>query len=339
MKSYTCESYTYNADILKSSDVSRAETLATACYTHTAITNHTRHNKNLMCLLLDKKLIFHFSSYWCSGASTNDSKDLGNFKPKLTLGFSLGIAPQQKGIELNRETRRLMENNSRPHSDDDAQDNASFTDGFRPEPIILTLGKTQIRARSISDKELTLKLLQPGTSLSLQHIARKTHKKSLSGQPEGLKDQLILHVVYVEKTDSLWAKAGTKGVMVSWSSKECTAISTTTLNTLSMSGCCAQILVALTAPKDYGLNFNKIHSSLSIENGSLFEGESEFEKLKIYLITLVSIRSDWEDLPWLFRNVENLVSVLGGSLTFKKVIGCLFVDKKGVSVYLMHRIA
>ncbi|GJR50782.1 hypothetical protein Tco_1401303 [Tanacetum coccineum] len=47
-------------------------------------------------------------------------------------------------------------------------------------------------------------------------------------------------------------------------------------------------------------------AALSIENGSLFEGESEFEKLKIYLITLVSIRSDWEDLPWLFRSVENL---------------------------------
>ncbi|GJV26389.1 hypothetical protein Tco_1379084, partial [Tanacetum coccineum] len=50
-------------------------------------------------------------------------------------------------------------------------------------------------------------------------------------------------------------------------------------------------------------------AALSIENGSLFEGESEFEKLKIYLITLVSIRSDWEDLPWLFRSVENLISV------------------------------
>ncbi|GJY16125.1 hypothetical protein Tco_0386547 [Tanacetum coccineum] len=47
-------------------------------------------------------------------------------------------------------------------------------------------------------------------------------------------------------------------------------------------------------------------AALSIENRSLFEGESEFEKLKIYLITLVSIRSDWEDLPWLFRSVENL---------------------------------
>ncbi|GJW95022.1 retrovirus-related pol polyprotein from transposon TNT 1-94 [Tanacetum coccineum] len=47
-------------------------------------------------------------------------------------------------------------------------------------------------------------------------------------------------------------------------------------------------------------------NALSIENGSLFEGESEFEKLKIYLITLVSIRSDWEDLPWLFRSVEYL---------------------------------
>ncbi|GKE65625.1 hypothetical protein Tco_1519786, partial [Tanacetum coccineum] len=47
-------------------------------------------------------------------------------------------------------------------------------------------------------------------------------------------------------------------------------------------------------------------AALSIEIGSLFERESEFEKLKIYLITLVSIRSDWEDLPWLFRSVENL---------------------------------
>ncbi|GKF41533.1 hypothetical protein Tco_0124875, partial [Tanacetum coccineum] len=49
-------------------------------------------------------------------------------------------------------------------------------------------------------------------------------------------------------------------------------------------------------------------AALSIENGSLFEKESEFEKLKIYLITLVSIRSDWKDLPWLFRSVESLVS-------------------------------
>ncbi|GJS93352.1 hypothetical protein Tco_0800320 [Tanacetum coccineum] len=47
-------------------------------------------------------------------------------------------------------------------------------------------------------------------------------------------------------------------------------------------------------------------AALSIANGSLFEGESEFEKLKIYLITRVSIRSDWEDLPWLFRSVEYL---------------------------------
>ncbi|GKB24507.1 hypothetical protein Tco_0863908 [Tanacetum coccineum] len=41
-------------------------------------------------------------------------------------------------------------------------------------------------------------------------------------------------------------------------------------------------------------------TALSIENGSVFEGESEF---KIYFITQVYKRSDWEDLPWLFRNV------------------------------------
>ncbi|GJZ85372.1 hypothetical protein Tco_0650711 [Tanacetum coccineum] len=121
--------------------------------------------------------------------------------------------------------------------------------------------------------------------------------------------------------------------LVSWSSKKqrSTAISTTEAEYIAMSGCCAQILWMRSQLKDYGFDFNKIplycdnkraialccnnvhHSRskhidipLSIENGSLFEGESEFEKLKIYLITLVSIRSDWEDLPCLFRSVENL---------------------------------
>ncbi|GJR94157.1 hypothetical protein Tco_0266331 [Tanacetum coccineum] len=59
-------------------------------------------------------------------------------------------------------------------------------------------------------------------------------------------------------------------------------------------------------PRVLGVRVNFTSQStttvLSIDNGSLFEGESELEKLKIYLITLVSIRSDWEDLPWLFRN-------------------------------------
>ncbi|GJR58677.1 hypothetical protein Tco_1500839 [Tanacetum coccineum] len=73
--------------------------------------------------------------------------------------------------------------------------------------------------------------------------------------------------------------------LVSWSSKKqrSTAISTTKAEYIAMSRC-----------------------SLSIKNESLFEGENEFKKLKIYLIILVSIRSDWEDLSWLFRSVENL---------------------------------
>ncbi|GKD41900.1 hypothetical protein Tco_1266545, partial [Tanacetum coccineum] len=43
--------------------------------------------------------------------------------------------------------------------------------------------------------------------------------------------------------------------------------------------------------------------ALSIENGSVFEGESKF---KIYFITQVYKRSDWEDLPWLFRSVNTM---------------------------------
>ncbi|GJZ93951.1 hypothetical protein Tco_0666154 [Tanacetum coccineum] len=65
-------------------------------------------------------------------------------------------------------------------------------------------------------------------------------------------------------------------------------------------------------------------AALSIENGSLFEKESEFEKLKIYLITLVSIRSDWKDLPWLFRSVENLSRHVMTPLSNIVSLPCLF---------------
>ncbi|GKB03588.1 uncharacterized mitochondrial protein-like protein [Tanacetum coccineum] len=82
--------------------------------------------------------------------------------------------------------------------------------------------------------------------------------------------------------------------LVSWSSKKQrnTAISIIEAEYIAMSGC---VRVNFTSQSTTAV--------LSIDNGSLFEGESELEKLKIYLITLVSIRSDWEDLPWLFRNV------------------------------------
>ncbi|GJW53139.1 hypothetical protein Tco_0097224 [Tanacetum coccineum] len=210
---------------------------------------------------------------------------------------------------------------------------------------------------------------------------RDLPKKSLSVQPEGFEDRLILTLFMSEGKASLWAKVGTKGVVrlwtlmseytdggsidlyedshgdcqserssnsqfrgmvgspnvpyrqcgswdsqgfkkkyvgkcsVSWRidwlaghqrEQEATAISTKRVNTLHV---WCSVLTSLEGDHSstrYGFDCAIKFLSLSIENGSLFEGESEFEKLKIYLITLVSIRSDWEDLPWLFRSVENL---------------------------------
>ncbi|GKC28515.1 retrovirus-related pol polyprotein from transposon TNT 1-94, partial [Tanacetum coccineum] len=77
-------------------------------------------------------------------------------------------------------------------------------------------------------------------------------------QPEGFEDQDNPTHVYRLKKGSLWAKAGTKGIIVYWSLKGSTAISTTEAEYIAMSGCCAQILWMRSQLKDYGFDFNKI---------------------------------------------------------------------------------
>ncbi|GKE31654.1 retrovirus-related pol polyprotein from transposon TNT 1-94 [Tanacetum coccineum] len=72
MKSYTCGSSTYNADILKSADVPMV--FGALCY------------------------------------PTNDSEDLGKLQAKADIGIFVGYAPSRKGFRIyNKRTRRIME--------------------------------------------------------------------------------------------------------------------------------------------------------------------------------------------------------------------------------------
>ncbi|GJS18342.1 integrase, catalytic region, zinc finger, CCHC-type containing protein [Tanacetum coccineum] len=92
-----------------------AEAVATACYTHNRSLIHTRHNKTPYELVHDKKPDLTFLRVF--GAlcyPTNDSEDLGKFQAKADIGIFVGYAPSRKGYRIyTRETRRLMENNSR----------------------------------------------------------------------------------------------------------------------------------------------------------------------------------------------------------------------------------
>ncbi|GKA88231.1 hypothetical protein Tco_0809995 [Tanacetum coccineum] len=107
---------------------------------------------------------------------------------------------------------------------------------------------------------------------------------------------------------------------------------------IAMSGCCAQILWMRSQLKDYGFNFNKIplycdnKSAISlccnnvqhsrskhidihhhfileqVENRvvELYFMKTNYQLADILTKALPRERSDWEDLPWLFRSVENL---------------------------------
>ncbi|GJR58200.1 hypothetical protein Tco_1500362 [Tanacetum coccineum] len=89
-KSYTCGSSTYNADILKSTDVSMGRSCSYCLLHPEPIPNSTLTAKQTpYSMYMIQNLILHFSEYLVLCAiPINDSKDLRkNFKPKLTFGI------------------------------------------------------------------------------------------------------------------------------------------------------------------------------------------------------------------------------------------------------------
>nr|GEW83203.1 uncharacterized mitochondrial protein AtMg00810-like [Tanacetum cinerariifolium] len=86
----------YGDYVIGDNMISKAEVVATACYTHNQSLIHTRHNKTPYELVHDKKpdLTF-FCVFGAFCYPTNDSKDLGKLQPTADIGIFVGYAPSQ----------------------------------------------------------------------------------------------------------------------------------------------------------------------------------------------------------------------------------------------------
>nr|GEZ76023.1 integrase, catalytic region, zinc finger, CCHC-type, peptidase aspartic, catalytic [Tanacetum cinerariifolium] len=101
----------YGDYVVGESVISRAEAMATACYTQNRSLIHSHHYKTPYELVHNKKpdlTFFRVFSALCY--PTNDSEDLGKLQPTADTGIFVGYAPSRKGYRIyNKRTRRIME--------------------------------------------------------------------------------------------------------------------------------------------------------------------------------------------------------------------------------------
>nr|GEX83028.1 hypothetical protein [Tanacetum cinerariifolium] len=101
----------YEDYVIGDSVISRAEAVATACYTQNRSLFHTRHHKTPYELVHNKKpdlTFFRVFGAFCY--PTNNSEDLGKLQPTADIGKFVGYAPSRNGHRIyNKRTRRIME--------------------------------------------------------------------------------------------------------------------------------------------------------------------------------------------------------------------------------------
>nr|GEZ30149.1 retrovirus-related Pol polyprotein from transposon TNT 1-94 [Tanacetum cinerariifolium] len=96
----------YGDYVIGDSMISRAEVVASACYTQNRSLIHTRHNKTPYDLAHDRK---HDLKFLCVFGAfcylANDSEDLGKLRPTTDIGIFFGYALNRKGYRTyNRRT-------------------------------------------------------------------------------------------------------------------------------------------------------------------------------------------------------------------------------------------
>nr|GFA43085.1 retrovirus-related Pol polyprotein from transposon TNT 1-94 [Tanacetum cinerariifolium] len=91
----------YGDYVIRDSVISRAEDVATACYTKNRSLIHTRHHKTPYELVHNKKPdLKFFKVFGALCYPINDSKDLGKLQPTADIGMFVGYAPIRKGSVL-----------------------------------------------------------------------------------------------------------------------------------------------------------------------------------------------------------------------------------------------
>nr|GFA71816.1 integrase, catalytic region, zinc finger, CCHC-type, peptidase aspartic, catalytic [Tanacetum cinerariifolium] len=91
----------YGDYVIGDSVISKAEAVATACYTQNRSLIHIRHNKTPYELVHDKKPDLTFlRDFGALFFPTNDSKDLGKLQPTADIGIFVGYAPSRKAYRI-----------------------------------------------------------------------------------------------------------------------------------------------------------------------------------------------------------------------------------------------
>ncbi|GJW59019.1 retrovirus-related pol polyprotein from transposon TNT 1-94 [Tanacetum coccineum] len=115
-----------------------AEAVSTACYTQNRSIIHLRYNKTPYELMHEKKPDLSFLHVFGSLCyPTNDSEDLGKFKPKADIGIFVGYGPAKKDFRIyNKRTRQIMETIHVTFDELTAMASEQFTSGPAPQLMI-----------------------------------------------------------------------------------------------------------------------------------------------------------------------------------------------------------
>ncbi|GJV21380.1 retrovirus-related pol polyprotein from transposon TNT 1-94 [Tanacetum coccineum] len=119
-------------------------------------------------------------------------------------------------------------------------------------------------------------------------------------QPEGFVNQDHLNHVFQIEESTLWIETSssrmarpTEKHLTVMLTMQCTAISTTEAEYISLSGCCAQILWMRSQLIDYGFNFNKIHYQVEKEVVELYFVKTDYQLADIFIKALARERFEF----------------------------------------------
>ncbi|GJS04035.1 retrovirus-related pol polyprotein from transposon TNT 1-94 [Tanacetum coccineum] len=263
----------------KSPEFLWAEAISTACFTQNRSLIHTRYNKTPYELLCGRKpnvKYFHVFESLCY--LTNDRKDLGKMKPKANIGIFIGYSESFREFQIYKKNygNHPLENNEAPPlassfeeqispiSSNDAnelvqEEDSTIFDGNTLLSLYYTPMFKEAESSSIAKDPSEMQVITPVQPST--HVWTKAHPlDQVIGDPSRLVMTRSKLSTDLESSKSKNCTHAINQKLVSWSSKkqDCTALSTTEAEYVSLSACCAQFIWMRTQLFDYGYKLNII---------------------------------------------------------------------------------